>query len=181
MKAFLSLDVIHPSCNPYPFQLIEKFDSASPPTFFCPRTQETAQSWYCLLVNDGNLHSPHGLNLEACQCGSARFVCHYVSTDKNHCSSDVAYTEKHTCMLCGTLIFSLRMLLFSMDNDHELRCRKRKSFAKNLETLCNNHKEHQHLLYVFFEGLHQGKLKFSGKNKILDLALDQSLIQFISY
>lgn len=97
---------------------------------------------------------------------SARFVCHYVSTD---ILSDAAYTEKHTYTLSGTLIVSLRMLLFLMDSGHKLRCRKRKLFAKNLATLCNNHKEHQHLLYMFSKGLYQGWLKFNGKLKMTGL------------
>lgn len=36
MKTFLSLNVIHPFCNPYPFQLIEKLDSASTLLNFLP-------------------------------------------------------------------------------------------------------------------------------------------------
>lgn len=83
--------------------------------------------------------------------------------------SDAAYTEKHTCTLSGTLSVSLRMLLFLMDSGHKLRCRKRKLFSKNLATLCNNHKEHQYLLYTFSKGLYQGRLKFNGKIKMTGL------------
>lgn len=77
--------------------------------------------------------------------------------------SDAAYTEKHTSTLPGIVMVSLRMLSFLMDSGHELSYRKRKLFAKNLATLCNNYKEHQHLLDMFSKGLYQGRLKFNGK------------------
>lgn len=68
--------------------------------------------------------------------------------------------------LSGNLFVTVIILQFLMDSGHKLGLRRRKSFAKSFTTLCNNYKEHQHLLCMFSVGLYPGRLKFNGKIKV---------------